>query len=425
MEYIMNNVVLLLTCVFEVYVVYRFMVVFFDNRKIDIKTTAAIYALRFITGYIIVIAETYPIINAVSSVAGLFLITLCYESSLSKKIVTTIIIYMCMFLSEAVMALLTGVSNAGLLNKVKDIDTVISIIIEIILWVITLILQKLRNIRINKSVPKAFTAAMIIVFTTSFCMETLVFQQVNVNDSISAISLICVLIMNFIMIYLYDSLSRMFEERTKAEIILREKACYHKQSELLQRNYEELEQFRHDINNRLLVIKQMVDSNETEKISEYLYGITEKIENTEMYSQTGNLAIDSIINYKLSKAHNSGIEVESNIVIPAEININDDDMVVILGNLFDNAIEAAERLDKDKKISVNLEYEKSCTFIKIKNSYDNVINMVNGRIATRKRNSMMHGIGLRSVQTAIDKYDGIMDIEHNNNEFIVNVILYV
>lgn len=421
----MNNVVLLLTCVFEVYVVYRFMAVFFDNRKTGIKTTVAIYVFRCITGYIIVITETYPIINAVSSVAGLFLITLCYEASLSKKIVTTVIIYMCMFLTEAVMALLTGVSNVGLLNKVKDIDAVISIIIEIILWVITLILQKLRNIRTYKSVPKAFIAAMIIVFTTSFCMETLVFQQVNVNDSISAISLICVLIMNFIMIYLYDSLSGMFEERTKAEIILRENACYHKQSELLQRNYEELEQFRHDINNRLLVIKQMVDSNETEKISEYLYGITEKIENTELYSQTGNLAIDSIINYKLGKAHNSGIEVESNIVIPAEMNINDDDMVVILGNLFDNAIEATERLDSYKKISVNLEYEKSCTFIKIKNSYDNVINMVNGRIATRKRNSTMHGIGLRSVQTAIDKYDGIMDIEHNNNEFIVNVILYI
>ncbi|MDE7432510.1 MAG: GHKL domain-containing protein [Lachnospiraceae bacterium] len=422
---VVNKIILLLTCVFEVYVVYRFMYVFFERRKTGMKITVAVYAVRLIAGYIIMIDKQSPVVNMVTSILGIFLITFCYESSLSKKIVTVIIIYMCMFLTEAVTAFLTGISDVNMFSRRKEFHAVLSILIELLLWSITLVFGKLRNVRANIPLPKSFTAAMILVFAISFCMESLIFQQNSTDDAIAAISLVCVVIMNFLMIYLYDSLSGMLEERTKTEIIKREKTYYHKQSELLQRNYEELKRFRHDIKNRMLVLKQMADKNELEKMSEYISAVTEKIDSTEVFSQTGNIAMDSIINYELNKAQNDGIEIKSNIIVPAEINIKDDDIVVILGNLFDNAIEAVNRLKKEKWLSINLEYEKNCVFIAVKNSYDNIVNMVNGQIHTRKKNQTLHGIGLRSVQAVLDKYNGLLDIEYNDKEFMVHVILYI
>ena len=227
------------------------------------------------------------------------------------------------------------------------------------------------------------------------------------------------------MMYVFDSLSKSFQERTQAEIVRREKTYYHNQSELLQKNYEELRQFRHDIKNKILVIRQMLEQNETERIYEYISQMADKLDNTRVYSQSGNVVIDSIINYKLGKAQEQGAKVKANIGIPSQIKIEDDDIVIILGNLLDNAIEATARLESNRYIEVNIEYNKDCVFIIVKNSYDNVINIVNGTIKTRKKDDILHGIGLKSVEATVEKYDGAINYEHNQDEFIANVMLYV
>lgn len=266
---------------------------------------------------------------------------------------------------------------------------------------------------------------MIIVFLISLYMEMLIFQQKYVNDSIAAISLICVLSLNFVMIYLYDSLSGMFEERTKAELVQREKVYYHKQSEILQKSYDKLKHFRHDMKNHIFAINEMINNNEINKVRNYISNVTEKIENTEMFSQTGNVAIDGIINYKLSKAYNMGIKVNVDIAVPANIKIDDDDIVIILGNLLDNAIEAVEKIKKDKYISINFKYDRKCAFINVINSFDNVVNFIGDKMVTRKKNGSAHGIGLENVQNIVEKYDGILDLEYENKKFVTSIILYL
>lgn len=425
MSLILNNVVLLLTNLFEMYIMHRFMCVFFSKRKAGLKTTIAVYFARFAIGSAIMICGTYPIVNIVFSLVSLFLITLCYEAVISKRIVITIVIYMCMFLAETVVSLCMQNRNFGAFHKIENISAMISIFIEIVLWLITLLLGKFRNIKKNVPLPKTFTIAMIIVFLISLYMEMLIFQQKYVNDSIAAISLICVLSLNFVMIYLYDSLSGMFEERTKAELVQREKVYYHKQSEILQKSYDELKHFRHDMKNHIFAVNEMINNNEINKVRNYISNVTEKIENTEMFSQTGNVAIDGIINYKLSKAYNMGIKVNVDIAVPANIKIDDDDIVIILGNLLDNAIEAVEKIKKDKYISINFKYDRKCAFINVINSFDNVVNFIGDKMVTRKKNGSAHGIGLESVQNIVEKYDGILDLEYENKKFVTSIILYL
>ena len=285
--------------------------------------------------------------------------------------------------------------------------------------------REIKNVKVNMPVPKEFVIAVILTPITSIFLEILIFQQENIDDKIVMASLICVILLNFIMIYLYDSLSKTFEERTQMELVRREKTYYHNQSELLQRSDEELRQFRHDIKNKILVIVQMLEKNETERIRGYISQMTEKLDNTKMFSQSGNIVIDSIVNYKLNKAKELGVEIKCNIAVPTKIEMEDDDIVIILGNLLDNAIEATCILEKNKYIDINFDYNKDCIFITIKNSYDNIINIVNGAIKTRKKDDVLHGIGLKSVRTSVEKYNGIITFEHKDNEFIANVILYV
>lgn len=417
--------VMLLTNAFELYVIYRFMVIFFDNHMINKNKTVIAYIVRYVLTAVAMLAFSYPILNVIIGWGSLLLIAICYKSTISKKIIVPVMIYMCMFFAEAIIAALIGFSGFYLFEKSEFANSFMSILMEILFWIITVILAKFKNVKVNMPVPKLFIVAIIIVPVTSIFLEALIFQQENVNRIVVAISLVFLLASNFIMIYVYDSLSKLFEERTQAEIVRREKNYYHNQSELLQKNYEELRQFRHDIKNRILVIKQMLDKNETERIYEYISHMMEILNNTKVYSQSGNVVVDSIINYKLSKAENLGSEVKANIGIPTQINIEDDDIVIVLGNLLDNAIEAVERVEDNKYIEVNIEYNKDCVFVAVKNSYDNVINIVNGKIKTRKNDKVLHGIGLKSVETTVEKYNGVIHYEHDQNEFVASVILYV
>lgn len=425
MDYLMDNAVHFFINMFDLYIIYRFMAIFFENKITDKKLAVVFYIFRFVLAEVVNAVSPYPIVNLISTLVSLFLITLCYNSKLSKKIITMMMICMCTFVSEALVALIIGLSSFSVFEKSDNGNNMALIITEIILWGITLIVRKFKNVKINMPVPKTFTVALIVVSISTIFLEMLIFQQEAVNREIAVMSLICVVASNFVMVYLYDSLSQMFEEKMKSEIVKREKQYYHNQSELLQENYEELRQFRHDIKNRILVMEQMLDSNERDKIKEYISQVTNKLDNTFMYSQTGNIAIDSIINYKLEKAKEIGAEIKTSIIIPPQTNIEEDDFVVILGNLLDNSIEAIDRLQSGKNIEVNIEYEKDSIFISVVNSYDSVLNIEDGDIKTRKDNKLLHGIGLKSVKAVVEKYDGYIGVEHDENRFTVNAMLYI
>lgn len=231
--------------------------------------------------------------------------------------------------------------------------------------------------------------------------------------------------LNFVMVYLYDSLSEVYLAKMKVEFEEREKEYYHKQSELLQKNDKDLKEFRHDEKNKLLVLKQMIEKNENKKALQYLSKIDKKLNHKNTFATTGNIALDSVINYKLSVAKEEGIEVSADIFIPVDIKIEDDDFVIIFSNLLDNSIEASERLQENKYIDIKVKYEKDCLKIRISNRFDSVLKEIDGKIETRKENKSIHGIGISSVQSVVNKYEGILSFRQDKDIFIVNILLYV
>ena len=107
------------------------------------------------------------------------------------------------------------------------------------------------------------------------------------------------------------------------------------------------------------------------------------------------------------------------------MNINEDDMVIIFGNLLDNAIEACQRESEKKYIDLKVFYESGCIMINVINSYDSVINESDGEYITRKENKELHGLGIKSVKKTVNKYNGIMEISSEIYEFMVNVFLFL
>lgn len=93
--------------------------------------------------------------------------------------------------------------------------------------------------------------------------------------------------------------------------------------------------------------------------------------------------------------------------------------------MLDNAIEAADKCPTEKFIDLKVRYKRGAMFIDIKNSYDGVIVKRKNRIVTKKQNKNLHGIGLKSVEAAVNNYNGTMKLDFNEKEFKVSIMLYI
>ncbi len=427
MEIFLSNFVRIFLDGFEIYIIYRYMTVFFENRYIDKRLAMITYAIRFVLSVTVGYMEVYSWISAMIALGSIVLISLCYMSAMSKRLIISVLIYMCSFAAEAIMALIVGLSDFNVFARIEQGSFFRDFIIEFLFWLISIVVQRFKNVGGNSKVPLPFVVAIVIIPFSLICLESIIFSQNIVNNMMAGISLICLIASILILIYLYDSLSEMFREREETAVVLCEKEYYHQQSILLKDKYEELRQYRHDMKNRIITIQQMLNEKKYTAVLEYTGEISSKLSETLTFSNTGNIALDGLINYKLSKISQENIIVQTSITIPENISIEEDDLVVVIGNLLDNAIEAVNRIEGDveRYIRIDFEYERGSVWICVKNSFDNIVNIRNNRLETRKFNHELHGIGIQSVESVVSKYNGLMEISMEEDFFIVDVLLYL
>ena len=136
------------------------------------------------------------------------------------------------------------------------------------------------------------------------------------------------------------------------------------------------------------------------------------IQNTVMEETGKSLVLRKI-------AEEKGIIFSSNISLPAEYAVSDMDMVCVLGNLIDNAIEACEK-QTSKYIEVDISEVKKMILIKIVNSYNGEKNDTS---VTSKKEKTMHGIGIKNVKKIVAKYKGAYDMECEDDEVVTTVTM--
>jgi len=141
---------------------------------------------------------------------------------------------------------------------------------------------------------------------------------------------------------------------------------------------------------------------------------------------SGNGLVDSLINAKTAYAKSNQIDVSVSVRIAAEISIELTDLASIIGNLFDNAIEACLRIRQDNVhklfININISTIKSQLIIDIKNSSDGKFNKEGAEYFTTK-SERYHGIGIKRIKAVVNKYSGNMELKYKNHVFSSHISL--
>lgn len=410
--------------VFLVFALDKFMKVFFEKRN----TSFSIYALTYVVYLAATISafcllNNIPLVNLICNIATIFLITLNFKSSLKRKITAVCIIYVFMFITDVFLACLYGleVHSTAVMTKY---DAVLGYVaLGLLFYLEAIFAQNFKNIRNNNPVSGLYWFSSAAIPLLSIFIAILIVEAGNTSHVVRTVFIAALFLINVLIFYLYDSLAATYADRLKSRLNEKEKEYYYSQCELMCESMEDLRAFRHDIKNNLFVLDSYIREDQCKEAGEYLHGLIGEISVTADYSDTGNIAFDSIINYKLRKAAEYNAELEIHVSVPRNLDIDVVAVVAILGNLLDNAVDAVVKTGSGK-IRLDVEYNKGRIFIYLENTYDGRINCKNGEILTTKSGSG-HGYGLKNVRKALEKYNGCMDIEYNGELFSVDILMYV
>lgn len=202
------------------------------------------------------------------------------------------------------------------------------------------------------------------------------------------------------------------------------------QRELVDTHYREVEAmyrqirgWRHDYRNHIQVMKALAAKGDLAGIQDYLDELDTDLNTVDTVIKTGNAMADAILNSKISLAKSRHIPVQADAHIPVKLRMSELDLCVILGNLFDNAIEASLSLPEEQRlIRVYMDMKGTQLYISFTNfTATGKQKKIGRRFATTKGTG--HGFGLVRIDNIIEKLDGYLSRNSEDGAFTTEILI--
>lgn len=197
---------------------------------------------------------------------------------------------------------------------------------------------------------------------------------------------------------------------------------YQKQLAQMEKSQKIIRSLRHDMKYHIIFLRSCLMKEDIPNALRYLDEIEKCIETSENFIHSGNYAVDSILNYYLSRAKQLNSKYTTKIMVPPDLKISDFDLNIILGNLLENALDALQRVEK-RTLDIYIRYEINILYISIYNSYDGVYQKRNNDYISIKNDTKNHGYGLENIRAVLDKYNGISRFTADESTFKADIIL--
>ena len=218
----------------------------------------------------------------------------------------------------------------------------------------------------------------------------------------------------FCILFSYKKLQQIFRLSTEISLLEQQEHSLNQYVEEAKTRYDETKSFRHDIRNHIAVVKNLLQSGKLEEAVSYMEDMDDMAEKMSFPCSTNNPVVDILVGNKLGIAKSMGIDADCSLLLPYPCGIRDIDICIVLSNALDNAIHAVKGLDDsiEKYIRVSGRIQGDLLMIEIENSFP-------GKGVFKK------GRGLSNIKKVVEKYDGAMNIETQENVFVLHVLLFI
>lgn len=213
-----------------------------------------------------------------------------------------------------------------------------------------------------------------------------------------------------------------------AKLIDRRIAAYQRQ--LIETHYQEVENmyrqmrgWRHDYRNHIQTMKVLASSGDLEGIRSYLDRLDTDLNTVDLAVKTGNAMADAILNSKISLAKSRDIPVQVDAHIPVKLKMSELDLCCIIGNLFDNAIEASLALPPEERlIRVYMDMKGTQLYLSFTNfTAGGKREKQGGRFLTTKGEG--HGFGLVRIDAIVERLEGYLSRSSEDGAFTTEILI--
>ena len=355
---------------------------------------------------------------------GLHLIIVCifFRDRFVRKLVLVVSFYGAMFICDCLAALLLILFKQPLspISEIEELPEYVSVLSRFLLPVFLFLLNR-SKFAVNK--PYLFKHSVFIVGALFICVNLVAFFPFGPQDNLFYQNQKFLFFVSFcvalIAVGLLIILSYTMQTKKRLKLQLKSltdmQVIQHLYNRVL---YEENTNYQvalHDVRN---LVDYFLD---LEKDNNVLKTLSKNIGTVTKW--TGNQDVDTFLCYQYNKMQASLIEFSVDGLLPKTITwLHTIDMLVLICNALDNAIEAVEKLEKNRFISMKFIYRENDLFIDIDNPYDEKPTYIDGHIKTSK-NKPGHGYGLKNIEMVAQDYHGYVNVNAEKGIFKLSVFL--
>ncbi len=406
-----------------IWIVHKYLCAFFNRRKNNIFSVTFNVIFILFQFEINCHNEATPLLVLFLNIIFVWLISLSgYHKAGKSKLLYTVLLYTIWMLLEIVVYFLLQIF------PVSDIEFEIlgSVISKLFAIILVEVIEHRFSEFLFEPIPIMELVRVQLIPISSIIIAHIVF--VDGNNSASNLIIFSILVlMNIVAFEIYQKLSNSI-------LIQREKVAFEQQLYMITKNTEEKKRAmnlfyeeRHNLKNQFIVIREYLKQNKIDEVEGMIDQIICRTDIAqEKVAYSGNDIVDAIINSKYGIAMELDIDFDLEIFLPHELNIQQCELGIILGNLLDNAIEATAKCNIDVKIIyIAISVKKQELVIVVRNPFVNELqrNKYGNLMSTKGETN--HGYGISSVRKVVEKYQGELLIETENNEFSVTIIANV
>lgn len=358
---------------------------------------------------------------------------ICFKGPWFLRLFIPIFEYLlCMSVSFGLLHFTVGIlgldpSHIGIHNSLYRIIsvTMINLVYVFILYVIRKIYKS--KIKFNKvSDFIVFLVFPLIIFVI-LLLTYAIASDANTSDLyrvflgiISILSFAIAIIILSIMV----KVGKSYEIQTRNLLMQREQEMYKKEIDNAGKYINEIAGIKHDMKNQVFCIAEMISNGDIAEAEEMCKTMTDKLNETNEIFNSKNIFLNSILNVTYRKAKENNIDIK--IKVDCDFSkLEGSDIITLIGNLTDNAIEALSKQNSNRSMRIALSQKGGYYVLAVRNHIEKSVLKNNPSLATNKKDKLFHGYGLKSVNDIVNKYKGCIKIDEKNSEFLVSLMLEI
>ena len=394
----------------------------YDKKRSKTINILFIGFFIFLAGALILKFVNNEILNlVVFFILNLLFFIICFKIKIKEAVIYSILLDAVMFGAEMIALFFSSYVMKFPTNAYKtNLATfyILTIISKIIYFAVTQFIAFIINkLKFKSNNSTRFIPLFIFPFI-SIAISVLFLRMSFVNNydnryNISFIILNVIMIIACIYVFIY------YQRLAKSDAYLNELQTENKLLEInndyievLKHQNNEMRMLFHDTKNHLNAIHNL---NTNPEIDEYLNKMISNLKSYSSICHSGNHMLDVIISKYATECEIKNISFSFDVCVTNLKYVKNNDLVTILSNALDNAIEATEK-SSNKTINFATDHINTYDVITITNSCDTPPKIKGNDLETTKKNKINHGLGIKSIQKVLKQYNGDCQWEYDKDK---------